>query len=657
MLAVAEMLGSHPKVRGWSALVTQNVLHDRELIRTLARLKCVVLFAGLESLDHEMLRRYNKTQNLSRRHNVIDDVAFAESLGIAICYGYLFDYRHQTAAEMERQILAIARNPLMPMPVYLSVVAPLAGTASFWDDLRRGHLAPNLRLRDLDGETICHSNLADRREAIVDFIERMFRRPWTVVPRFGILVKTLRRIVRARSLNPMRWYIIASANFHCFIWSSETPSQARTYVAGDDTLDPQYFERPDDLSEADRIRYFDPVKLTDASGQPAEWLLPVHSGGRRRRPGAPAVRRRSTGSRTEHEPWPSPTRRPETARRCACSHPRSTLSSRASDPPADDLALPPPDGVLLPGRHGQPADCAPRRNSVDGVTAPQTFNYEPVWVTPGDAARGRARPQDAPGQRRRLPGQGRPHHHRRRRAQPLRMHAARRPSSTGARTTTSTCSCSRGTGGAGWTRPSTFFVAQVPAVLQGPRAGRRVPGSPGQLRADRAQLRRHDRQPDPARQRPDRGHPDARDHGGHALLWLRRTGASLVRGRRVSQRALRPVQAGHDGDHRVASSAVHAALPGRGDVRQSANADGAASLDPEFPIPGYPSMDATIASLRADPYNPQTNGEPGPLSRPDRLRIWPSSTTRGSSSSSSPRRWQRTCLQKFYNIRGVTHRE
>ncbi len=274
MLAVAELVGSHPKVRGWSALVTQNVLHDRELVRTLARRKCMVLFAGLESLDHEMLRRFHKTQNMSRRFSVVDDIAFAESLGVAICYGYLFDYCHQTAAEMERQILTIARNPLMPMPVYLSVVAPLAGTATFWDDLRAGHLAPNLRLRDLDGETICHTNLADRRDAIVSFIERMFRRPWTVVPRSLVLLKTLRRLLRARSLNPMRWYVIASANLHCFIWSSETPSQARSYVAGDDTLDPQYFERPPDLSEADRVRYFDPIELTDASSRPAEWLRP-----------------------------------------------------------------------------------------------------------------------------------------------------------------------------------------------------------------------------------------------------------------------------------------------------------------------------------------------------------------------------------------------
>ena len=274
MLDVARVLRSHPRIRGWSALVTQNILHDRELIRLLAASKCVALFAGLESLDPEMLRRYNKKQNLSRWHDVVADVEFAEGQGIAMCYGYLFDYRHQTVADMERQITAIARSPLMPMPVYLSVVAPLAGTAAFWDDVRQGRLAPNLRLRDLDGETICHTTVADRADAVVDFIERMFRRPWTVVPPFGVLVKTLRRILRARTLNPMRWYIIASANFHCFLWSRETPSRGRTYMAGDDTLDPQYFERPHDLSAADRARYFDPVTLTDASGAPADWLRP-----------------------------------------------------------------------------------------------------------------------------------------------------------------------------------------------------------------------------------------------------------------------------------------------------------------------------------------------------------------------------------------------
>jgi hypothetical protein len=52
------------------------------------------------SLDREFLRRNNKTQNLGRR-DVMDDIAYAESKGIGITYGYLFDPRHQTAAEME----------------------------------------------------------------------------------------------------------------------------------------------------------------------------------------------------------------------------------------------------------------------------------------------------------------------------------------------------------------------------------------------------------------------------------------------------------------------------------------------------------------------------------------------------------------------------
>ena len=75
-------------------------------------------------------------------------------------------------------------------------------------------------------------------------------------------------------MNPVRWYLIASASFHCFLWSNSTPSRPRSYLAGSDTLDPQYLERPDDLTEQDRQRYFDPILLTDTAGQAADWLKP-----------------------------------------------------------------------------------------------------------------------------------------------------------------------------------------------------------------------------------------------------------------------------------------------------------------------------------------------------------------------------------------------
>ena len=48
----------------------------------------------------------------------------------------------------------------------------------------------------------------------------------------------------------------------------------RTYRAGDNALDPQYFERPADICREDLERYFEPIALTDEQGGPAEWLKP-----------------------------------------------------------------------------------------------------------------------------------------------------------------------------------------------------------------------------------------------------------------------------------------------------------------------------------------------------------------------------------------------
>ena len=72
----------------------------------------------------------------------------------------------------------------------------------------------------------------------------------------------------------------------------------------------------------------------------------------------------------------------------------------------------------------------------------------------------------------------------------------------------------------------------------------------------------------------------------------------------------------------------------------------------EFAIPGYPSMDATTATLRADPYNPQTNG--GQVRYPtltgfDRAELdYARLQFQQLASPMDP-----GLLQKFYNIRGV----
>ena len=220
----------------------------------------------------ELLRRNNKTQNLGRG-DVIEDVAYAESQGIGITYGYLFDPRHQTAAEMERQIVAIARHPLMPMPTYMSVIAPLAGTETFWEDLKSGRLAPNLRFRDLTAKRSPTPGLRTTRPRC-----QFHRAP---VPR----ALARRRARRHRDQDAATHRQVGHAQSGALVLRgfgepallrlvARGDCAARTYIAGSEILDPQYREHPSDLSEEDRERYFTPIALTDASGGPADWLKP-----------------------------------------------------------------------------------------------------------------------------------------------------------------------------------------------------------------------------------------------------------------------------------------------------------------------------------------------------------------------------------------------
>jgi len=61
---------------------------------------------------------------------------------------------------------------------------------------------------------------------------------------------------------------------HCFVWARAYPSRRYSYAAGEDVLDPQYAECPDDVTEGDWERYFKPVVLTDSHRRPMPWLEP-----------------------------------------------------------------------------------------------------------------------------------------------------------------------------------------------------------------------------------------------------------------------------------------------------------------------------------------------------------------------------------------------
>lgn len=291
MLRLCDMLREHRRVRAWGALITQNVLQDRETVLHLARSKCRALFVGVESLDREFLRRHNKKQNLSRGQDVIEDMLFAERQGILVTYPYLFDPRLATVAEMERQVAALTEVPGLPLPGFFSLISPLAGTASFWDSMAAGELRPNLLLRELDGETIAYAALRDPPERVAEFVRTMSTRPWAWVPPAKLLGMTLRRLWNARGRDVVHWYAVVLSSLRVFdtarAYRADLP---RTYLGGTDRLDPQYGEHPPDISAADRETYFEPIRLTDAHGGMADWLRPYAPGAGVRRPPSGAAR-------------------------------------------------------------------------------------------------------------------------------------------------------------------------------------------------------------------------------------------------------------------------------------------------------------------------------------------------------------------------------
>ncbi len=274
MKAVVNLLARNPKVKAWGAMLTQDALRDRDLINLLVQSKCKYVFVGIESLDENFLKSHRKKQNLSRRSNVIDDVIYAEKQGLCVGYGYLFDPETTSVETMRRQLRHIGDRRDFPLPCYCSFVTPLLGTGFFWKCARERRLMPNVRLRDLDCETIVVNNTISSHDEITVFARELLESPGRLFGWANVVSSTLYRLFRTRSLNPYFWFIAVRSNLRMMSFASRYSDVAeRSFIAGQDRLDPQYANIPDGITEADRRKYFEPIMITGNDGQLASWLM------------------------------------------------------------------------------------------------------------------------------------------------------------------------------------------------------------------------------------------------------------------------------------------------------------------------------------------------------------------------------------------------
>jgi hypothetical protein len=158
----------------------------------MAESKCRDLFTGIESMDVDFIEAHSKRQNVKGAAGLLDDVAYAQSLGIMVAYGYLFDPRMTSVARMKNELRAVLQNDQLHHPYFVAFVAPLAGTALFWQAVDSGELLPGLRLRDLDGRCIAYRSTVDDTETLSAFASTIFRTPQI----YSDWRKTLRRFAR-----------------------------------------------------------------------------------------------------------------------------------------------------------------------------------------------------------------------------------------------------------------------------------------------------------------------------------------------------------------------------------------------------------------------------------------------------------------------------
>jgi hypothetical protein len=128
---VCRYLSEDGRIRMWGALVTQDVIRDHELVKFMAASKCRGVFVGIESFDVDFIKAHNKWQNMKGSTSLIADIEFAESLGMLIDYGYLFDPRMTTVERMKAEMRFILQSDALNYPISSLSSRPCSAPSCF----------------------------------------------------------------------------------------------------------------------------------------------------------------------------------------------------------------------------------------------------------------------------------------------------------------------------------------------------------------------------------------------------------------------------------------------------------------------------------------------------------------------------------------------
>jgi hypothetical protein len=256
---------------GWAALVTNDFFAHPDNLRLAREAGCASLFTGVESFDTNVLRGFNKLQNL--RLPQVEMIRDCLNSGIILNYGVIFDVSTRKLADIRNEIEFITGTPEITLPVFMNLTIPMLSTPYFYECLSQRRILPDAKLRDMDGDTLTLVP-RDPVEEVVQFLKEM---P-TLRGYRGRVARHVFNFCRLyyRKLDLLRLTIaVSNAGFICLpalvhnhtgIFKraklKETP---RTYITTTEPIGPLY--EPLTQLPGKYRDYFKPTMITDHRGE------------------------------------------------------------------------------------------------------------------------------------------------------------------------------------------------------------------------------------------------------------------------------------------------------------------------------------------------------------------------------------------------------
>jgi hypothetical protein len=259
---------------GWSALVTNDFFHHSENLRLAKESGCHSLFTGVESFDSNVLKGFNKLQNIKLPQ--VEMIRSCLDAGMIFNYGVIFDVSERPLQDIRNEIRFIVNTPEITLPVFMNLTVPMLRTPYFYECLKERRILPKAKLRDMDGDTLTLRPI-DPIEDVVQFLRDM--------PTLrGFKSQVLRHVAGFsrryyRKLNPLLLGVaLGNAGFICFpglvhnhtgfLKRKKLKAPPRTFVTTDEPVGPLYEPL---LPVADKYRhYLEPTMVTDENGDIAE---------------------------------------------------------------------------------------------------------------------------------------------------------------------------------------------------------------------------------------------------------------------------------------------------------------------------------------------------------------------------------------------------